>query len=293
MAISPTPSVVTLPRAESRYVSILDFLSATFAHVPRELWERRMREGKVLDDAGCAIAPETAFVSGKRIHYFREVENEPVVPFAEEILFQDDELLVACKPHFLPVTPGGRFVNECLLNRLRRRTGIADLAPLHRLDRETAGIVVFSVNRETRGRYHDLFMHGQVDKTYCALAELREPPREKTWIVENRIVRSEPRFRMTTVPGAPNARSRIHFEGMDGAYGRFRLHPETGKTHQLRLHMSSLGFGILNDRVYPELQPQRDDDYARPLQLLAARLHFRDPVAGMTRDFVSARTLGG
>jgi tRNA pseudouridine32 synthase/23S rRNA pseudouridine746 synthase len=291
MAIADRPSVVTLPRAVRPGTSIVDFLSEAFPNVSRAVWTARMRAGKVLDDAGAPVAPDAAYMPGRRIFYFREVENEPAIPFAEEILFQNGELLVACKPHFLPVTPGGRFVNECLLQRLRRRTGIEQLAPLHRIDRETAGIVVFSVNPETRGRYHDLFMRGAVEKTYFALAELREPPREDRWIVENRIVRGEPRFRMTTTPGAPNARSRIHFEGMEGTCGRFRLQPETGKTHQLRLHMSGLKFGILNDRVYPELQPQRDDDFAHPLQLLAAGLRFHDPVAGVAREFVSTRVL--
>ena len=223
--------------------------------------------------------------------YFRETENEPVIPFAEQTLFQDDEILVACKPHFLPVIPGGRYVEECLLNRLRNRTGMADLAPLHRLDRETAGIVIFSVNPNTRGLYHELFMHGKVEKTYRALAEVNQPPRENQWTVENRIVRGEPRFRMKTVAGIANARSHIQLLEVKGNRGLFSLQPVTGKTHQLRLHMSGLGFKIINDRVYPDLQPERDDDFGQPLQLLAKRVRFHDPVSGQDREFRSGREL--
>jgi tRNA pseudouridine32 synthase/23S rRNA pseudouridine746 synthase len=291
MGIAKHPSVVTMPVAEKPYPSIVEFLCRTFPAISRNQWVERILEGKVLDDQGKPITTETKYSPSQRIFYFREVENEPVIPFAEQVLFQDDELLVACKPHFLPVTPGGRYVEECLLNRLRRRTDIAGLAPLHRLDRETAGIVIFSVNPITRGRYHELFMHGKVEKTYRALAEVNEPPRENQWTVENRIVRGEPRFRMKTVPGIVNARSHIQLLEVKGNRGLFRLQPVTGKTHQLRLHMSGLGFRIINDRVYPDLQPERDDDFDRPLQLLAKMIRFHDPVSGQDREFRSGREL--
>lgn len=291
MGIARHPSVVTMPAAEPPYPSIAEFLFKKFPNVSRSRWAERMLEGKVLDDRGRPITADTPYSPSKRIFYFRETDNEPVIPFAEHILFQNDEILVACKPHFLPVTPGGRYVEECLLNRLRTRTGIADLAPLHRLDRETAGIVIFSVNPNTRGRYHDLFMHGQVEKTYHALSEVSKPPRENHWTVENRIVRGEPRFKMKTVPGVVNARSRIQLLEVKGNRGLFSLQPVTGKTHQLRLHMSGLGFGIVNDRVYPDLQPEREDDFDQPLQLLARRIRFHDPVADQRREFQSEREL--
>lgn len=293
MAIASTPSVITLPDTAPPYPSILDFLTRTFPHITAEQWVERLRHGKVTDERGNAVTAETAYAPSKRIFYYREVQDEPVIPFAETILFQNDEILVADKPHFLPVTPGGRFVNECLLNRLRERTGIADLAPMHRLDRETAGLVLFSVNRKTRGLYHDLFMHGKAEKTYEALAILEQPPTERQWAVENRIERGEPRFRMKIVPGIVNARSVIHLLDVSGNLGRFRLHPLTGKTHQLRLHQCNLGFGIVNDRVYPMLQPERDDDLGQPLQLIANKLRFRDPLTGEDREFVSERELQG
>jgi tRNA pseudouridine32 synthase/23S rRNA pseudouridine746 synthase len=291
VGIAKHPSVVTLPAAPAPYPSITEFLCRAFPGISRERWAQRLREGKVLDDQGRPVNADTPYSPSKRIFYFREVENEPVIPFAEQILFQDGEILVADKPHFLPVIPGGRYVEECLLNRLRARTGIAGLAPLHRLDRETAGLVIFSVNPETRGAYHELFMKGEVEKIYLALAELQQPPRENRWTVENRIVRGEPRFRMKIVPGTVNARSHIQLLEVKHNQGLFRLQPVTGKTHQLRLHLSSLGFGIINDRVYPDLQPERDDDFGRPLQLLAREIRFHDPVTGTDRKFRSEREL--
>ncbi len=291
MGLAKRPSVVTLPAAEKPYPSIVEFLYQTFPAVSRERWAERIREGKVLDGQGKPITADTQYSPAQRIFYFRETDNEPVIPFAEQILFQNDEILVACKPHFLPVIPGGRYVEECLLNRLRTRTGIDDLTPLHRLDRQTAGVVVFSVNKTTRGLYHGLFMRGQVEKTYRALAQVNRPPRENRWTVENRIVRGEPRFRMKNVPGVANARSLIQLLEITGTRGRFRLQPVTGKTHQLRLHLSGLGFGIVNDRVYPVLQPQTDDDFARPLQLLAKTVRFHDPVSEKAMEFRSDREL--
>jgi len=291
MGISKTPSVVTLPEAEKPYPSILVFLASAFPGISRDTWAQRITAGKVLDDNGSPIAADTQYVPSKRLFYFREVENEPVIPFPETILFQNDEILVACKPHFLPVIPGGRFVNECLLNRLRARTGIIDLTPLHRIDRETAGVVMFSVNKKTRGLYHDLFMHGKVTKTYIAIAEVTLPPHEDLWIVKNRIVRGEPRFRMKTVSGIVNSESHIHLLKVKGNQGRFRLNPVTGKTHQLRLHMSGLGFRIINDRLYPVLLAEQNDDFNQPLQLLAKQITFRNPVTGKTVEFSSEQTL--
>ncbi len=291
MSMSPYRSAVTLPAAEKPYPSILAFLAKRFPRVPSSVWEQRLAEGKVLDDHGDRITPSTAYVPCKRIFYYREVERERVIPFAEQILFQNEDLLVACKPHFLPVTPGGQYVAECLLNRLRKRTGNDALVPIHRIDRATAGIVMFSANRETRALYNALFTRGAVKKTYLAVADYPRPSAQMEWLVENRIVPGEPWFRMTTAPGTPNARSLIRLAEVHGTTARFLLRPLTGKTHQLRLHMSGLGFGILNDRLYPHLQPERDDDFDAQLQLLAATVAFSDPVTGKRMEFASERKL--
>ena len=291
MGISKHPSIVTMQKAEKPYPSILAFLSRRFPAISREIWENRISEGKVLDDKSQRITLDTEYAPLRRIFYFREVSAEPIIPFSEKILFLDDEILVACKPHFLPVTPGGRYVDECLLNRLRKSTGIEDLAPLHRIDRETAGLVLFSVNKKSRGLYGTLFMNGLIEKTYQALSACL-PAQEKTsWDIENRIERGEPWFRMKTAPGRVNARSAINLVEVKGGRARFTLHPRTGKTHQLRLHMGGLGFGILNDRYYPELQAESADNFDTPLQLVAQVLRFKDPLSGRSREFSSEREL--
>lgn len=291
MGITSYPSVVTMPKAEKPYPSILCFLSSRFPAITRDTWKKRIQEGKVLDDRGEIITLSTEYVPQKRITYFREVKHEPTIPFTERILYQDNQILVACKPHFLPVTPGGRYVEECLLNRLRNSTGIRDLAPLHRIDRETAGIVMFSVNRETRGLYGNLFLKGGIEKSYQAISGCLPADKRTSWVVEDRIERGRPWFRMQSVPGAVNARSRINLLEVKADRGLFNLQPLTGKTHQLRVHMSGLGFGILNDRYYPELQPESADNFETPLQLLAKSVRFRDPLSGKQREFTSEREL--
>ena len=291
MAISATPSVVTMPAAERPYPSILEFLTRRFPQVGSRCWQQRIIAGKVLDAERTPITLDTEYLPHRQLFYFREVEQERLIPFTETILFQNDHLLVACKPHFLPVIPGGGYVNECLLNRLRTSTGNNDLVPLHRIDRETAGIVMFSVNRATRGLYSRLFADGMVDKSYQALAECRHDQEKRDWTVENRISKGEPWFRMKVVPGEPNSRSKIRLVGVKGPIARFDLFPVTGKTHQLRIHMGGLGFRILNDRYYPDLQPEQADDFEKPLRLLARRIRFRDPVSGRDMEFCSEREL--
>jgi tRNA pseudouridine32 synthase / 23S rRNA pseudouridine746 synthase len=287
MGISRYPSIVTMPEADQPYPSLLQFLCKRFPSVEKETWSQRIAQEKVLDMAGNPLCSDSGYAPGRQIRYFREVAAEPYIPFEEIILHQDDELLVACKPPFLPVTPGGRYVNECLLNRLRIKTGNDDLVPLHRIDRETSGIVLFSVNPGTRDRYAELFRKGAVEKTYEAISRVTPPPGTTEWIVANRIVSGEPWFRMKTAPGTVNARSRITLVEVQEGAARFRLHPQTGKTHQLRLHLS----GLAHDRLYPELQPESPDDFLNPLQLLAKKIRFHDPVTGRLREFSSEQEL--
>ncbi|QWV92213.1 pseudouridine synthase [Geomonas oryzisoli] len=291
MSISQYPAKVTMPQLGHPYPTVFAFLVERFPKIPREVWESRIAQGKVLGEDGAPVGMDTPYAPQKRVFYFRELVAEREIPFPEEILFQNDELLVACKPHFLPVTPGGAYLNQSLLHRLRERTGIHHLVPLHRIDRETAGLVLFSVNPKTRGRYGGLFRDGCIEKEYRAVSVGRVPDGRGSWLVESRLVPGDPWFVMGTEPGIPNARSQIQLlEERDGR-ALFALSPLTGKTHQLRVHLSSLGMPILNDRLYPRLQPRQPDDFDRPLQLLAQRLRFKDPISGKWQEFQSDRNL--
>jgi tRNA pseudouridine32 synthase / 23S rRNA pseudouridine746 synthase len=268
----------------------LPYLVARFLDVGEDAWRSRMQRCEVVDGAGAPIAPDTMLRRGMRIWYYREIVAEPVIPFEEHILFQDDHLLVADKPHFLPTTPGGRFLHESLLVRLKNKLGIAQMTPIHRLDRETAGVVVFSLREDSRGAYQSLFQKRSVDKVYEALAQPL-PDRVFPFVHVSRMVEGTPFFRMREVEGEPNSETLIDVLAVREGEALYRLHPRTGRQHQLRVHMMSIGAPIFNDTFYPEPLPAGADDFARPLKLLAREIAFDDPLSGQRRRFESGRTL--
>ncbi|MEO5565808.1 MAG: pseudouridine synthase [Luteimonas sp.] len=269
------------------WVTVVDCLCERFPAIPRATWMDRFARGRVLDAAGIALAVDAPFRMGAEVRYFREVADEPVIPFAESILHADADLVVADKPHFLPVTPAGGFVRETLLARLVQRLGNQALVPLHRIDRDTAGLVLFSANPATRAAYQALFRERRICKRYEAIApalpRLSFPLTRAT-----RLEAGEPFFRMQEVSGAPNSETRIDVLDRTDACWRYALEPVTGRKHQLRVHMAALGAPVLNDRWYPRLA---DDtamvDFASPLKLLARSLAFVDPLSGLERRFES------
>lgn len=289
MSISKHPSKVSLPQINPGVTSVLEYLIIKFQNIKPEVWQQRVADGKVHWHDGSLITAESPFQAQQRVYYYREVESEPVIPFEEKILFQDEHILVAYKPHFLAVIPTGIYIKECLQNRLREKTGQQNLQALHRLDRPTAGLVLFSVNPATRHLYHELFSARKIHKTYQAIARVNaeEDLVGEEWPVQNRIIQSDPRFLMKMVEGEPNSHSVIRCLEQSGDKALFELNPITGKTHQLRLHMQSLGWPLLNDMFYPILLPKADEVYTRPLQLLAKELSFIDPVTQQSRVFSS------
>jgi len=289
---SPNPSYVTLPRLLPPLPTLLDFLDQHFPRVGRAVWLERMHTGKICDEQGRVVDASTPYRIHARLSYYREVEAEPRIPFQEQIIYEDENILLADKPHYLPVTPAGTAVNECLLNRLINRTGNRDLVPVHRLDRDTAGLVLFSKNPATRNSYFALFREGRIDKQYEAIATLPKDSGRTQWLIESRIEASGEWILCHNVPGEINARSHITLLQAGSQLARFSLAPLTGKTHQLRLHMGLIGCQILNDRFYPHLQPKSEIvDYSRPLQLLARRLAFTDPVSDIKHRIESEQRL--
>ena len=293
MTIATQPSKLSLPQTNPGVATVLEYLIIKFPYIDADIWRQRIADGKVHRHDGSLITTQSPFQAQQRIYYYKEVKNEPIIPFKEIIVFQDQHILVAYKPHFLAVIPGGIYVNECLQNRLRRNTGIATLQALHRLDRVTAGLVLFSVNPDTRHRYHHLFETRQIHKTYQAIARISggETLIGQEWEIENRIERSKPRFCMRVSEGEANSHSVIRCLQQTTEKALFELNPVTGKTHQLRVHMQALGWPILNDKYYPQLQPLSADNYSAPLQLLAKELTFIDPVTQKPRYFHCDRSL--
>lgn len=270
--------------------SLLAFLCAQFPAVGEAIWRSRFARGLILDALGNPLTPDSACGGGERIYYYRELEAETEIPFVETILYQDEHILVADKPHFLPVIPSGKFVQQTLLVRLKKSTGIASLSPAHRIDKDTAGLVLFSVNPATRDAYQSLFRTRAVTKNYLAMAPVLHRS-EWPFNYRSRLVEDEQFFRTREGAGEANSETWITLLEKSGTSARYQLQPVTGRKHQLRVHLASLGIPIINDPLYPTVRDTQDNDFSRPLQLLAKSLSFTDPLSGEKRHFESRQEL--
>ena len=269
---------------------MLDFFVERFPAIARETWHERMAQGLVVDEHGELVTPQRHYQGHLRVFYYRAVPVETPIPFEETVLYQDAHLVVADKPHFLPVVPSGNYLRETLLLRLKSKLGLPDLVPIHRIDRDTAGLVLFSVQPQDRAAYSALFSQRRVNKCYEAIAPWRAElalPLTR----ESRIVEAGHFLLQHETSGVPNAITQIELIAQHGALAHYRLRPVTGKRHQLRVHMAALGVPIVGDGLYPTLTPEGQIDYALPLQLLAKSIEFIDPVTGEPRHFESQRKL--
>lgn len=278
--------------ARGPFGSWLDFLCARFKHIAASEWQQRFDAGLVFDAGGHPLQADAPCVPGTRVYYYRAWHDEPALPVGEQVLYQDAHLLVVDKPHFMPVTPSGRYVQRSLLVRLKKSLGLPHLSPLHRLDRETAGLVLFAIQPEARNAYQALFRQHAVEKTYEAVAAF-DPALSLPCVRRSRLQAEERFFRSHEVTGEPNSETHIALLQRSGEHALYRLTPRTGQRHQLRVHMCALGLPIEGDQFYPEVLrgPEEEDDHARPLQLLAKALSFVDPLTGAQHRFVSQQRL--
>ena len=298
MRAGVSPSCLALPRVRvSPWATVLDHLAERLPAIARAQWQQRMTDGAVLDEAGQPLAPDAPYVNGARVYYWRELPQEDPIPFEASVVFEDEHLVVADKPHFLPVTPGGRYVRQTLLVRLKEQLGCADLSPLHRIDRETAGLVVLSKRPQDRDAYQSLFRQRLVHKVYQAVAgwraDLSFPLSRESHILEDEQAFYRMREATSDESLPPNSHTRIDLLEHSGARALYRLEPTSGKRHQLRVHMNALGLPIEGDQFYPVVRrgPEEREDFQWPLQLLAQSLAFKDPVSGQARGFESGLRL--
>ena len=286
-------SRVFLP-ADQPYPNLLQFFITQFPHIAVKEWEDRFAQGLVLNAEGEALKASSAYQPNTHLIYFRRLAREPEIPFEEEILFQDEHILVADKPHFLPVTPSGLYLHQTLLNRLKKKTGIQTLSPIHRIDRDTAGLVIFSIKPDERASYQNLFRDRVVTKIYEAIAPYSETLNTSLPMTyQSRLEESEHFLQMMEVEGEANTDTLIEIIAQKMSLAKYRLTPGSGKKHQLRCHLNALGIPIQNDQIYPTLTPYQeyDLDVSKPLQLLAKEISFLDPITNAQRVFVSRRAL--
>lgn len=263
--------------------AVLAELTARFGAQARA----KVLAGEVVDVDGAVVDAATVLAAGSSVYLYRDLPDEVAVPFEIPVLYRDDNIVVADKPHFLATMPRGGHVAQTALVRLRNELGLPELSPAHRLDRLTAGVLLFTTRREVRGAYQTLFARGQVRKTYLARAAV-DPTLALPRVVRNRIVKRRGHLQAVCEPGVPNAETLVELLGPEG---RYRLTPRTGRTHQLRLHMASLGLPILGDTLYPNVIDVPAGDFSTPLRLLAQRIEFDDPLTGAHRTFVSRRDI--
>lgn len=303
------PTRLVLPHddvSRARFTTALAYLLDRFPDDGARLREK-VAAGEVVTGSGDVVTEDTPYEPRGFLYLYRDPpDDEPAVPALGDVvvLHRDENLLVVDKPHLVATMPRGRWVTQTVLTHLRVTLGLPDLVPAHRLDRPTAGVLVLTVRPEVRGPYQLVFQERRARKVYEAVAALPDdgpragphgtvPRAPFPRTVRSRIVKRRGVVRAEEVPGEPNAESRIDLVARDPdrGLGLFRLEPRTGKTHQLRLHMASIGLPILHDPFWPELRPDAPDDPARPLQLLARSLAFDDPLTGERREFVSRRSL--
>lgn len=297
-----SPSCVFLPSLKNlhktnggqNYTTIVEFLIQQFPQISKQIWLDRIEAQKIYQESGNLVRLDSPYVPNSKIYYYRELPYEELIPFEEQILFQNDHFLVVDKPHFLPVTPTGRFVKQSLLVRLKQRLNCEDITPIHRLDRETAGVMLFSLQPQTRHLYQTLFQDRKVSKQYQAIAPYREDllfPLE----YQSHMAKGQPFFTMQEIEGPANSFTRIELletrQVLSQHLARYQLYPLSGKQHQLRVHMAALGIPILNDPFYPKVQLKADNDYSAPLQLLAQRIAFVDPLTRQAVEYNSLQTL--
>ena len=284
-------SVVAVPAGH--WPHLLDFLAQRMPGISRSEWARRLDQGLVLQESGQSAQAHQPCLAGQRYFYYRHVTDEPPLPGQAAVVFEDDHLLVADKPHFMPVTPSGPYVQQCLLVQLKRLTGQADLVPLHRIDRETAGLVLFGKRLHERDAYHALFREHAIHKTYHAVA-LHRPELTLPRVHTSRLAEDPVHFfKMCEVPGEPNSETRIALMRSEGVRALYQLEPVSGKRHQLRVHMMAMGLAIEGDQFYPTVLrgPDEPENLAQPLQLLAHSVQFTDPHTGQARVFESRQQL--
>jgi len=286
-------SRVFLPGDQS-HPNILQFFIQQFPHIEVKEWESRFAQGLVLNEEGRALEASEPYQPNIHLIYFRRLAREPEIPFEELVLYQDEHILVADKPHFLPVTPSGLYLHQTLLNRLKKKSSIQTLSPIHRIDRDTAGLVIFSINPSERAQYQNLFRDRKVKKVYEAIAPYAEKlATQLPMTYQSRIEESEHFLQMMEVEGEPNTDTLIELIAENKPWAKYRLTPGSGKKHQLRCHLSALDIPIRDDQIYPTLTPYQeyDLDFSKPLQLLAKEVSFLDPITGEERSFVSHRKL--
>ncbi len=273
----------------AKWETMLDWLVERLpAHVPVQ---QMVERSEFVYRDGTAIQAGDPYRHHTYVWFHRDVKPEPEVPGRIHLIHQDERIVVVDKPPFLATIPRGTHIRQSVVVRLRDELSLPELTPMHRLDRATSGLLALTTQKRWRGIYQPLFDRRKVTRTYLALAPLRTDL-NFPFRVTSHLQKTHGVPQTKVFPGrSPNSETIMELAGTVGDLGLYRLTPKTGRTHQLRAHLSGLGIPIINDPLYPDMLDVAVDDFSRPLQLLAAELTFTDPIEGTLRAFRSMRDL--
>ncbi|AZA10470.1 Ribosomal large subunit pseudouridine synthase A [Corynebacterium gerontici] len=248
--------------------------------------------------------PDERLVAGEDLWFYRMPAPEREAPYRCEIIYEDDLIMVVDKPPFLATMPRGMHITQTVTVQMRKASANDELTPAHRLDRNTAGVLLLTKKRAVRGAYQQLFSARSVQKTYEAIGSQSDSQPGDIW--RYHLLKKAGEVQGSIGQGPPNSETLVHdirgvnaqeqtqLETMHGPLppqAVYALKPHTGKTHQLRLHMLAAGHPILGDPAYPNVLPLGQEKFDQPMHLLASRLCFEDPVTGEWRDFASRRSV--
>lgn len=272
--------------------TLFAYLCLKFPHIPAKQWQQRFDDGLIYHQNGQILSIDSLYQPfiHQKIYYYRALTQERVVPFEHQIIYENEHIVVVDKPHFLTVAPTGRYVQQTLLVRLKQQLNIEQLTPIHRLDRETAGLILFCKQEQYRADYQQLFAQHRIYKQYHAIAPYRADLNFPLTLKLN-LQKGNPFYTMQVEHGETNSETEIRLVEHNQHWAKYHLIPKTGKQHQLRVHLNYLGIPILNDPFYPTVQHKANDDFSQPLQLLAKHLRFTDPISGQIYEFTSQRDL--
>ena len=234
--------------------AVIDFYADAYRHSTREDWQRRIETGLVLLD-GNRVSANQQLRPGQLLTYERPPWREPDVPREIDILFEDDDVIVANKPSGLPVLPaGGEYLQNTMVALIREKyaTDLLPPAPIHRLGRGTSGLVLFARSATARRALSEDIKIGRMDKRYRALAQ--GTIRADRFVVEEPIGKI-PYPTLGHVHGASadgkKSRSEVRVrERSDRGETLVEVDIPTGRPHQIRIHMAVAGHPLVGEPLY-------------------------------------------
>jgi 23S rRNA pseudouridine1911/1915/1917 synthase len=279
------------------------YLSEKIRRLSRERLHGIIQRGVLCEER--RLKPSTPVYPGLSFHIRRPASAEPETPTELPALFQDDWLLVLDKPAGLPIHPTARYHKGTLVSLLRERFGETFAEPAHRLDRETSGLVVCGRTTESCRVLGRLFVSRDVHKEYLAICEGHPP--EDSFSVDAPIAEGTVLIRIAVrIDPVEGKESRTRFQVLQRftregqPFALLRCYPETGRQHQIRIHLREAGFPLVGDKMYgPDpgyfdrfskhcLEPEAWVKLRLPRHALhAAHISFPHPGTGQTVSFAS------